>query len=570
MEMRRIRWGDVGDDPARLPAALDGEALAPPGVEGRQRYLDAIHVPAAALVLNNGRVEVAACNAGFRRAAGPFPAAGVEGGAGGGLAELCAEFLAGGLGQRQVAWRQPEIGGRHFRVHLSRLAPTGGHARRALVSMVDRTAEVETERTLRAEMLRDSLTGLPNRQAFLDRVEAAVADGQAFALLAIDLVRFSRVNEGVGALAGDELILTVARRLRSVLGPDDVIARTAGDEFGVLVGLPHGPQDAVDAARRLRDSLAAPIRLSDLEISIDGAIGCAAKADHHLAAADVVANVQVALKRAKRTGQVELYQPGEVVRARRRFSLETDLRRAIERDQLSLAFQPLLDLDTGRVTGFEALARWTHREHGPVSPAEFIAVAEESGLIVPLGRWALDRAARTLAAWDARAGRALPIGLNVNVSAVQLARDSLVGAVEASRIDQGRLTLELTESSIVADPERARAVLAALHERGCRVAMDDFGTGYSCLATLQRLPIDVLKIDRSLVHDMHSSRDSMAIVRAVLSLARALGMSTTAEGVETAETATLLTALGCVTGQGYWFARPLGPDQAFAFLSAKA
>ena len=560
--MRRISLNKDPHPDAGALGGLDGNALAPPPSEGRQHYLDAIHVPAALIGLAGDRVQTVACNVGFRRAAGAaMGLASTE------LPNLFTDFLASEAGQKSVGWRQPGIGGRHFQIHLSRLAPTGAFSRRALVSMVDRTAEIETERALRAEMLRDSLTGLPNRQAFIDRVEVVVAEGLAFALLAIDLVRFSRVNEGVGALAGDELILTVARRLRSVLSPDDVLARTAGDEFSVLVELPDGPEGALDAAVRLRDSLAAPIRLSDLEIRIDGAIGCAINGEHAATAADLLANVQVALKQAKRTGRPELYQPGEVIRARRRFSLETDLRRAIERDQLSLAFQPLLELGTRKVTGFEALARWTHPDHGPVSPAEFIPVAEESGLIVPLGRWALDRAARTLACWDARAGRRLPISLSVNVSAVQLARDSLVEAVEQSRMDYSRLTLELTESCIVADPERANGVLAALHERQCRVAMDDFGTGYSCLAYLQRLPIDVLKIDRSLVTDMHDNQDSMAIVRAVLSLARALGLSTTAEGIERGETATLLTALGCITGQGYFFAKPLGPDQAFDYLS---
>jgi diguanylate cyclase (GGDEF)-like protein len=560
MDMARISWNELAD--VALATPFDDEALGPSLLEARQRYLDAIHMPAAAVRLENGGVVVAACNAAFAGLADALLSATGDDGAG----ALLTAFLKGGEQNRQFGWCRPGFGGRHYRVQLSRLCPSGRFAARALVSLVDRTAEIETERTLRAEMLRDSLTGLPNRQAFIDRVEQAAAEGAAFALLAVDLVRFSRVNEGVGALAGDELVLTVARRLRSALGPDDMLARTAGDEFGVLVAQARRPEEALDAAARLRESLNSPIRLSDLEIQIDAAIGCAMQDGQAGSPADTIANVQVALKCAKRTGRIELFQPGEAGRVRRRFALETALRRAIERDELALAFQPLLDLDTGAVTGFEALARWTDAEQGPISPAEFIPVAEESGLIVPLGRWALDRAARTLADWDARAGRTLPIGLSVNVSAVQLARDSLVDAVEASRMDMSRLTLEITESSLVADPERVKGILAALHERRCRVAMDDFGTGYSCLAYLQRLPIDVLKIDRSLITDMHGNRDSMAIVRAVLSLARALGLSTTAEGIENTETATLLTALGCTTGQGYLFARPLEPERAFGYL----
>jgi EAL domain-containing protein (putative c-di-GMP-specific phosphodiesterase class I) len=334
------------------------------------------------------------------------------------------------------------------------------------------------------------------------------------------------------------------------------------------------PDDALIAARGLQAALAAPIRLSDLEIRVDCAIGGALWSDRRSASSDLLRNAQVALKRGKASGQVEIYQPGEVNLIRRRFSLETDLRRAIENDELTLAFQPLIDLETDAVSGFEALARWNHPDHGPVSPAEFISVAEDSGLIVPLGRWALDAAARTLVEWDRSAGASLPIRLCVNVSPVQIARDTIVSAVgstlSAHGVDGDRLTLELTESSIVADPERANRVLHALHEIGCRVAMDDFGTGYSSLAYLQRLPIDILKIDRSFVTDMHENRDSVAIIRAILSLARALGMSTTAEGIETIQAARTLAALGCTTGQGYHFARPLGATAALDYFRARS
>ena len=567
MEMRRIsRSGAAGVDTRDIAMLARGEAASGrPGADRRQAYLDAFHVGAAVIAPGLAGPEVVACHKGFRQAIGGMP----ELIAASELGDVLREFLDSARHWQQVAWRQPVLGGRHFRVHLSRLASSGDLAEGALVSMIDRTAEIEAERSLRAEMMHDSLTGLPNRQAFLDavtRVQEAGLEGEGFALLAVDLVRFSRVNECVGALAGDELILSVARRLLSVLRDGDLIARTAGDEFGVLLRLADGPNDALMAAERLRATLATPVRLSDLEIRIDCAIGCALWSDPAASPEDVLRNAQVALKRAKQSCRIEFYQPGDVNRARRRFSLETDLRRAIERDQLALAFQPLLDHETNRGTGFEALARWHHPDHGAVSPVEFITVAEESGLILPLGRWALDAAARTLRQWDAAAGRALPIRLSVNVSAVQLARDSLVEAVAASGFAFERLTLELTESSLVADPERASRVLGMLHDRGAHIAMDDFGTGYSCLASLQKLPIDVLKIDRSLVCDMHENRDSVAIIRAVLSLAKALGISTTAEGIELAETARTLAALGWATGQGYFFARPLAPDDALAYL----
>jgi EAL domain-containing protein (putative c-di-GMP-specific phosphodiesterase class I) len=279
------------------------------------------------------------------------------------------------------------------------------------------------------------------------------------------------------------------------------------------------------------------------------------------------------MKRAKYSGHAEIYRSSDSAAARQRFSLETELRRAIERDQLTLAFQPLIALDSGRVAGFEALARWEHPERGTISPVEFIPVAEESGLIIPLGRWALRAALRALAEWDRRNGTSLPIYMTVNVSAVQFQRDDVVSAVQAALVESGiagaRLKLELTESCIVSDPEGITAVLRNIHDLDVRIAMDDFGTGYSSLAYLQRLPIDALKIDRSFIMPMLKDRDSTAIVRAVLSLATALGMTTTAEGVETAELAESLVALGCDIAQGYYFARPLPLDEAYAYMMSR-
>ena len=232
-------------------------------------------------------------------------------------------------------------------------------------------------------------------------------------------------------------------------------------------------------------------------------------------------------------------------------------------------YQPLINLKSGEVAGFEALARWEHEDRGEISPTEFIPVAEESGLILQLGRWAMDKATQTLADWDREAGQALPVYVAVNLSAIQVARDDIAAvaasALKSSGLTGDRLTLELTESSIVQDPARAQRVFEALKALDATVAMDDFGTGYSSLAYLQRLPIDVLKIDRSFVSGMMVDADSVAIVRAVLSLAEALGMSTTAEGVETVELATTLAALGCASGQGYYFAKPLEAEAALEY-----
>jgi diguanylate cyclase (GGDEF)-like protein len=388
-------------------------------------------------------------------------------------------------------------------------------------------------------------------------------------VLVVDITRFSRINECVGALAGDELLITFARRLFSALRAHDMLARTGGNEFAILLRLERGLEDALQAAERIRAALSEPFRLSELELRIDCSVGCALLSGGESLADEVLRNAQFALKRAKSSGEVQIYEPNQARAARRRFSIETDLRQALEAGALELALQPIVDLGTAAVPGFEALARWNHRTRGPIAPDEFIAVAEESGLIVPLGRWALDQALRTLSEWDAQAGRRLPLSVSVNLSPIQIARDDVAAAVAAALerfgISGERLTLELTESAIVQDPKRAAEVLAALKALDVRIAVDDFGTGYTSLAYLQRLPIDILKIDRSFVRAMLADADSVAIVRAILSLAAALGMDTTAEGIDTPELLRPLRDLGCTHGQGFHFARPMEPKAALDY-----
>jgi diguanylate cyclase (GGDEF)-like protein len=461
---------------------------------------------------------------------------------------------------------------RHYRLKVASLPPVESGQARALVTVIDRTVEMQAERNLRAEMLRDSLTGLPNRLAFTEMIEAAgqQEDEQVggSAVLVVDLSRFSRINESMGSLAGDELLITFARRLISALRAGDRLARTGGNEFGIIVSLRRGTSDAIGAADRIRDALSAPFRLSELEIRVECAVGIAIMQDGH-DPEELFRNAQFALKQAKLTGRPQIYEPSEATAARRRFSIETELRRALDRDQLEMAYQPLIDLQSGEVAGFEALARWNHPDRGEISPTEFIPVAEESGLILSLGRWAMHQASTTLARWDEEAGQRLPLYVGVNLSAIQVARDDIAGMVDealrTNRIGGERLSLELTETSIVQDPARATRVFDALKSLNTTVAMDDFGTGYSSLAYLQRLPIDVLKIDRSFVSGMMVDPDSVAIVRAVLGLADALGMSTTAEGIESAELARALATLGCNAGQGFHFARPLAANEALTF-----
>jgi len=579
----------LGSDPAlpahKLPIALQ-ELLDTPRSAAQQEFIDTLPIAIALICMVDRKPAILARNSAFlgltkrhgsRREIDP-------------VRDLCAgiglpllpeleDFLNSDESERSFDMQEGDgISGRHFAVRMSRLSGRESPVSRCILSLIDRTQQVDGEKSLRTQMLRDSLTGLPNRASFAEQIEQAMlnyeTEERQFAVLLIDLTRFSRVNEGVGSLAGDELIITVARRLISALRAGDVLARLVGDEFAVLLSVADDPSEAMRAARRMQACLATPIRLGDLEIKIDCAVGAAMMTSSIDAAEDLIRNAQFAMKRAKQSGHAELYQAGDSATARHRFSLETELRRAIERDQLHLAFQPLIELSSGRVIGFEALARWDHPERGAISPVEFIPVAEESGLIVPLGRWALRAATRTLAEWDRKAGAPLPIHMAVNVSAVQFQRDDVVSAVSAALIESGiagsRLKIELTESCIVSDPDGIAKVLRAIHDLDVTIAMDDFGTGYSSLAYLQRLPINVLKIDRSFIAPMLHDRDSVAIVRAILGLASALGMATTAEGVESEALVETLIGLGCDVAQGYYFARPLPSEDAFDYLRTRS
>ena len=447
-----------------------------------------------------------------------------------------------------------------------------------LFTAMDRTSDRVTERNLRRELLSDGLTALPNRTGFGEEIEDRLRNtpwpgNSQFGIIAIDLSRFSRVNESLGPMAGDELLITVAKRLKSNLRQGDVLARIGGNDFAIFARFNNGLSDCLHIVQRVKDALSSPIRLSDLQIRVDCAIGCALSTSLDDDPDDVVRKAQAAVKIAKRSGKVEIYRNGVLKEAQRRFSIESRLRTALAQGDLTLAYQPLIQLQTGEITGFEALARWNDPDLGNVSPCEFIAVAEESGLITPLGRWAAYEAAQALSRWDAKFGQALPVGVNVNLSPIQMARDDVASmfeeALRYSGVSGKRLTVELTESAIIADPDKARKLLVALKDLQMPIAMDDFGTGYSNLASLHSLPIDILKIDRSFVSTMLEDKDKQAIVRTILSLAESLNLHVTAEGIETQELAHALQSMGCGHGQGFYFARPMPENEAFDYWRAR-
>lgn len=472
--------------------------------------------------------------------------------------------------------RDGTLGPEYFMCTIGRL-PTEG-APLILFTAIDRTSDRTIEKNLRRELLSDGLTALPNRTGFGEEIDDRLSntvwpDNAQFGIIAIDLSRFSRVNESLGPMAGDELLITVAKRLKSSLRQGDVLARIGGNDFAIFARLNNGLSDALHIVQRIREALSSPIRLSELQIRVDCAIGCALSIDLKDDPDDIVRKAQAAVKIAKRSGKVEIYRNGVLKEAQRRFSIESRLREALAHGGLTLAYQPLIHLQTGEITGFEALARWHDPELGHVAPVEFIAVAEESGLITSLGRWAAYEAAQALSRWDVRYGQPLPVGVNVNLSPIQMARDDVASmfeeALRYSGIAGSRLTAELTESAIIADPDKARKLLFALKDLQMPIAMDDFGTGFSNLASLHSLPIDILKIDRSFVSSMAEDHDKAVIVRTILSLAESLNLKVTAEGIETQELALALQQMGCWQGQGYYFARPMSEADAFDYWRAR-
>lgn len=533
------------------------------------RTIDLLPIAAAIVALRGDTLDFEAVNRPFRRAGLGTTTADSS------VIQLLggriAAFVQADETHQEFTWQVGEaIDAQHFRVMLARRPETRG---RCLVTLVDQTPEQRTEASLRREMQSDSLTGLPNRAGFEDLIDSHVTttNAQSYAVMIVNLARFSRVNACMGSLAGDELLISVARRIKGALRGRDTLARIGGDEFAVLIETDDAMADALHVARRFHAALSTPFRLSDFEIRIDCSIGIALGIDEILAPEDLIRHAQFAVKRAKQTGQVEVYSRTSYDVVRAQFGIETRLRRAIENGEMRLAFQPICDLSTGRITSFESLARWAP-DGVNIPPSDFIPVAEECGLILPLGRWAVDAAAQAVADWDRRMGRPCGVNVAVNLSVIQLQRDDVPTmvrrALDTHGIEGNRMTLELTESAIVGDHDRISVILQALKDLGSRLAMDDFGTGYSNLAYLQRLPIDILKIDRSFISGMLADRDKVAIVRAILSLAQALGMKTTAEGVESNEQAQTLAALGCSYGQGYLFSRPVDSDQAYRLLTA--
>jgi len=424
----------------------------------------------------------------------------------------------------------------------------------------------------------DALTCLPNRLLLIDRLHQAIAQAQRtqhrFAVLVLDLDRFKSINDSLGHLAGDELLRQVAQRLNAQLRRCDTLARLGGDEFVLLLDEVVNPQSAVVAAQRVLTSIAAPIKLAGLDIQTSTSIGISMYPDDGTDVETLLQHADVAMYHAKRNGGggYEFFAPQIDTLGRGRLELENGLRRALAERQFLLHYQPKVDMRTGKIDAVEALIRWRHPERGLILPASFIPVAEETGLIVPIGEWVLREACRQVAAWQAAGLR--PMRVAVNLSAAQFRQQTLTEVVRSAladaRLSASYLEVELTESAVMQDAEASIQILRDLSEVGVRIAIDDFGTGYSSLSYLRRLPLDSLKIDRTFIREITSSRDDAEIVRAIVSLAHSLRLEVVAEGVETTEQLTFLRGLACDHYQGYLCSAPLSNNDFVAMLRAPA
>jgi diguanylate cyclase (GGDEF)-like protein/PAS domain S-box-containing protein len=437
----------------------------------------------------------------------------------------------------------------------------------------DITQRKQLEEQLVRQALHDPLTGLANRTLFGDRLEHALArvkrPGAPVAVLLIDLDGFKDINDSLGHDAGDDLLMIAGMRLQGHARAGDTVARLGGDEFGVLLeDIDAG--EAVRVAEALLRGLATPIVLRDRDLTPTASIGIAIAAGEE--AETLLRNADTAMYAAKRQGKggYALFEPAMHATVVERLDLAADLGRAVEQDQLRLCYEPQINLGSGRIGGLEALVRWSHPTRGNVSPGEFIPLAEETGIILPIGRWVLREACRQGKAWQERWPAPAPVTMAVNLSARQLQDPGIVdevsAALAAAGLDPQSLILEITETAIMEQLDAAVTILTELRELGVRLALDDFGIGYSSLSYLQRLPVDILKIDRTFVSGVTGSTEDSALARGIISLGQTLGLVTIAEGIETAEQLAALRELGCQFGQGYFFSRPLGPAAVDALL----
>lgn len=413
----------------------------------------------------------------------------------------------------------------------------------------------------------DGLTGLPNRTYFRKALEAALARrGDRVAVLCLDLDGFKNVNDKYGHEAGDQLLIEAGRRIRKCLRGTDIVARLGGDEFAVIETAVERPSDASALAKRILNALSGPFEINGRRITSGTSIGIALSPDDGLSIDELLKKSDLALYRSKNEGRgtYRFFEQEMDARMQERRALELDLREALDNDEFELQYQPLVNLESSAISAFEALIRWNQPVRGLVSPADFIPLAEETGIIVAIGEWVLHQACTEAASWP------LPYGIAVNLSPIQFKSGDIVetvkNALAVSGLEAKRLELEITESVFLLNSEATLSILHRLRDLGVRIAMDDFGTGYSSLSYLQNFPFDKIKIDRSFVSNLSKGKESIAILHAITSLARTLNMTTTAEGVETKAQLDIVRGEGCTEMQGYLFSPPVSKQSLSRFF----
>ncbi|QBR72544.1 sensor domain-containing phosphodiesterase [Beijerinckiaceae bacterium] len=466
-----------------------------------------------------------------------------------------------------------------FRMKARPVVGADGEVVRIVGTLGDVTEAKIAEERLLHDAVHDNLTGLPNRELFFDRIDAALTNAQTDnrirpSVVSIDIDRFKQINESAGLSAADSILLTVARRLARILRPQDTLARLTGDQFAILIVSEFETDQISALVNVIRRVVSTPVIFNEKEIPLTASIGLALfDPQLHPTREEMLKDADIAMRHAKRMGgnRIEVFRPSMRMLRSDRFGLEADLRRALDRGEIKVLFQPIVRLEDRTVAGFESLLRWDHPRLGRLGPADFVQVAEDTGLIVDLGLFALERTARELSAWQSALDVEPPIFASVNISSRQLLRHELLQDVKAvlarSNVSPGSLKLELSESLVLENPEYAAQMLNRIRDLGAGLSLDDFGTGYSSLVYLQRFPFDMLKIDQSLVHQ-NGKGTRPTILRSIVTLAHDLGMEVIAEGAETESDAIELYQLGCEYAQGYTFGHPISAIEARKLVGA--